>query len=323
MITPLLISAQKKVRHVEREFLRDVLEGLRHEPKRLPCKYLYDQRGSELFDDICELPEYYPTRTELGIMQKSAREMAKELGENPVLIEFGSGSSLKTRLLLDHIERPATYVPVDISREHLLASADKIADEYPGIDVQSVHADFTQPIPLPEELPEDGQKAVYFPGSTIGNFEPSEARRLLTGIARLVGPEGRLLVGFDREKDRNILEAAYNDAQGVTAEFNLNLLHRINRELNADFRLHGFEHQAIYNEELGRIEMHLISRVNQVVTIGSHRVVFRQGESICTEYSHKYRVEAFAQMADRSGLSLQKTWTDENDFFCLALFEAR
>jgi len=323
MITPMLISVQNKARLVEREFLRDVLAGLRDEPKRLPCKYLYDQRGSELFDQICELPEYYPTRTELAIMQESAADMAEALGENPVLIEFGSGSSLKTRLLLDQIERPATYVPVDISREHLHASAGKIADDYPGIDVTPVHADFTQPIPLPDDISSDREKAVYFPGSTIGNFEPGEAKRLLTGITRLVGPGGKLLIGFDLVKARNVLEAAYNDSQNVTAEFNLNLLRRINRELDADFRLGGFEHQAIYNEGLGRIEMHLISRANQVVTIGSHRIIFRHGESICTEYSHKYQLEAFSQMADRSGLTLQQTWTDENKYFCVALFEAK
>lgn len=298
-------------------FLSDSLTGLTQDPKRLPCKYFYDQRGSQLFDQICETDDYYLTRTETAIMQQYAGEMGKCLGEEVMLVEFGSGSSIKTRYLLDQLLDPVAYVPVDISREHLQESADRISADYTDLEVLPVCADFTKPFALPNPKQRPSHDAVYFPGSTIGNFQPSQAKRLLESIAHMCGEQGGLLIGVDLRKDREILERAYNDDQGVTAEFNLNLLHRMQKELGASVDVNAFEHHAFYNSEEGRIEIYLRSRVDQTIQLDSQTVQVEAGELIHTEYSHKYTIDSFAQMAGEVGWTLRRWWTDENDYFAV------
>jgi dimethylhistidine N-methyltransferase len=295
--------------------LREVLAGLARPDKKLPCKYFYDERGSRLFDEICELEEYYLTRCELAILRRDAGEMAGRLGPGCALVEYGSGSSLKTRLLLDRLDRPAAYVPVDISGEHLLRSARRLARAYPDLEVVPVCADFTRPFPLPPLRHPPRRRVVYFSGSTIGNFGPAEATALLAGIARLCGPGGGLLIGVDLKKDRAILEAAYNDRRRVTAAFNLNLLARLNRELGADFDLGGYRHHAFYNAGPGRIEMHLVSLVAQTVHVGGAAFELAAGETICTEYSYKYGLDDFRALAARVGLAVEQVWTDERGLF--------
>lgn len=299
------------------QFLAEALAGLRAFPKRLPCKHFYDQRGSELFDQICELDEYYLTRCELSIMQRYASEMGQQIGEGVRLVEYGSGSSIKTRLLLDQLPSPVAYVPVDISREHLLDVADQLQDDYRAIEIRPVVADFTRPfdVPAPSELPT--HTAVYFPGSTIGNFEECEAVSLLENIALLCGVGGGLLVGVDLEKEKAILELAYDDPAGVTADFNLNLLQRLKNELDADIDLDGFEHHAFYNEKLARIEIYIRSVKDQTVQIEGDVFSFVEGELIHTEYSHKYTVERFTSMAQRAGFDLRKSWTDDREYFAV------
>jgi dimethylhistidine N-methyltransferase len=295
--------------------LREVLAGLARPQKQLPCKYFYDERGSHLFDEICELEEYYLTRCELAILRRHAGQMAGRIGTGCALIEYGSGSSLKTRLLLDRLDRPAAYVPVDISGEHLLHSARQLARAYPGLEVVPVCADFTRPFALPKLRQPPRRRVVYFSGSTIGNFGPAEATALLAGIARLCGPGGGLLIGVDLKKDRAVLEPAYDDSRGVTAAFNLNLLARINRELGADFDLIRFRHRAFYNEGAGRIEMHLVSLATQTVHVGGTAFELAEGETICTEYSYKYGLDEFRELAARAGLGLEQVWTDEKGLF--------
>jgi dimethylhistidine N-methyltransferase len=295
--------------------LCEVLAGLSRPHRQLPCKYFYDERGSRLFDEICELEEYYLTRCELAILRRHAGEMAGRIGPGCALIEYGSGSSLKTRLLLDRLERPAAYVPVDISGEHLLHSARQLARAYPGLEVAPVCADFTRPFTLPTLRGAPRRRVVYFSGSTVGNFGPAEATALLAGIARLCGPGGGLLIGVDLKKGRAILGPAYDDARGVTAAFNLNLLARINRELGADFDLSRFRHHAFYNEGAGRIEMHLVSLAAQTVHVGGAAFELAEGETICTEYSYKYGLDEFRDLAARAGLALEQVWTDQKGLF--------
>ena len=296
-------------------FLRDVLDGLRRPRKRLPCKYFYDDAGSHLFDRICELDEYYPTRCELDLLHRHAGEMADAAGRRAVLIEYGSGSGLKTRLLLDRLREAAAYVPVDISGEHLERSAARLARRYPGLPVLPVVADFTRPFALPALPRTAGRRVVFFSGSTIGNFRPAEAVRLLTQMARLCGPAGALLIAADLKKDHAVLDAAYNDRAGVTAAFNLNLLTRINRELGANFDPAAFRHHAFYNERRGRIEMHLVSREDQTVTVGGAVFTFARGESVRTEFSYKYSLADFAGLATRAGLRVERVWTDAKNWF--------
>lgn len=298
------------------QFRSDVLNGLHRSPKDIPCKYLYDERGSQLFDQICELQEYYPTRTELAILEQHASAMANQLGDNCLLIEYGSGSSLKTRLLLDRIaEDLAGYVPVDISREHLENSAETIARQYPGLQVLPVAADFTEPFEVPDVDPSPARRVAYFPGSTIGNFEPAAARNLLAGMAKLCGPGGGLLLGVDLKKDVHVLERAYNDASGVTAEFTLNLLRRMNQELGADFDLNRFEHTASWNDERGCVELFLVSTHDQEVHLAGERISFQAGERLRTERSHKYTVEEFSQLVAPIGWKVELIWTDEQNLF--------
>ncbi|MEM6329008.1 MAG: L-histidine N(alpha)-methyltransferase [Planctomycetota bacterium] len=298
-------------------FFADVVEGLSGERKSLPCKYFYDEHGSQLFDQICELEEYYPTRTELQIMRRHAGHIAQQIGEGAMLVEYGSGSSTKTRLLLDHLPAPAAYVPVDISREHLALTAEKLRRAYPGLEVLPVCADFTEPFDLPESSTPPTHNAVYFPGSTIGNFEPAAARRMLSQIVDLCGCGGGLLIGVDLRKDAATLEAAYDDRLGVTADFNLNLLARINRELDGGFDLDLFEHRARYDEQRGRVEMSLVSLADQTVAVRDQTFDFARGEAIHTEYSHKYTVEGFAGLAAGAGLNLHEHWTDDDGRFAV------
>lgn len=302
--------------HVDEDFLTDVLDGLSSTPKTLPCKYFYDQRGSQLFDRICELPEYYPTRTEAYILQQYAPAISAAIGEGATLIEFGSGSSTKTVPLLKAAQDLAAYVPLDISRDHLLETAADLRDRLPGLCIKPVVADFTAEIQLPEEISEV-RRAVFFPGSTIGNFPPEEAIELLRRIADLVGTDGGLVIGIDLEKDLNVLEPAYYDSQNVTAAFNLNLLHRINRELDANIRVEDFAHIAFYNRELSRIEMHLRSLKQQTIQIENHEFDFDKDETIHTESSHKYTIERFAQMAAKAGFQVQQVWTDTREWFAV------
>ncbi len=298
-------------------FKSEVLDGLLKSPKELPCKYFYDERGSQLFDQICELDEYYPTRTELAIMHDRIGDIVNQLGARCMLIEYGSGSSLKTRVLLDHLVDPCAYVPLDISREHLISSVQSLMDEYPEIDILPVCADYTSDyaVPEPEETP--ARRVVYFPGSTIGNFSPAEARKFLCHIAAVCGTGGGLLIGVDLKKDRQILERAYNDTPGVTAEFNMNLLSRINHELGANFPLDRFFHRAHYNRDEGRIEMHLISRNACSVSMGDRNFDFRAGESIRTECSYKYSMDEFRELASSAGFEVQKVWTDALPLFSI------
>ncbi len=300
-----------------RVFLQDVMAGLRATPKRLPSKYFYDERGSQLFDRICLLDEYYLTRCELAIMDHFADEMGQQIGAGAMLVEFGSGSSVKTRYLLDSLIDPVAYVPVDISCEHLRQASLRLAQDYPKIEVLPVCADFTEHFALPTSRHAATHSAVYFPGSTIGNFVPGRAAEVLRRIASVCGAGGGLLIGIDQKKDVATIEAAYNDRHGVTAQFNLNLLKRINRELEADFRLEQFAHRAWYDREMGRVEMHLVARHAQAVSIGSHVIEFAQGESICTEYSHKYTIDQFAALAATADLTYRKHWTDPNGYFAV------
>ena len=303
------------------EFLSDVLVGLRKPQKELPCKYFYDEAGSKLFDQICDSPDYYPTRTELAIMRAHAPEMAAALGAGCQLVEYGSGSSLKTPLLLEQLPRPVVYVPVDVSGPHLLNAARAIARRFPEIEVTPVVADFTRPLKLPETSARVARRVVYFPGSTVGNFAPPAAAELLRNVARLVGPSGALLIGVDLKKDAATLERAYNDAAGVTAAFNLNLLDRINRELGADFVPTQFEHKAHYDAAHGRVEMHLVSRRAQTVTVGDCEIAFRPGETIHTENSHKYTLGEFRDLAARAGFERARVWTDAAELFSVQLYE--
>lgn len=295
--------------------LAEILEGLSRPQKMLAPKFFYDERGSRLFDRITALPEYYPTATELGIMRENIGEIVKLIGPQASLIEFGSGSSVKTRLLLEHMIEPAAYVPVDISRDHLLAAAETLAAEFPGIEVLPVAADFMQPFGLPDPRVMPVKNVVYFPGSTIGNFRPEEAHRLLTVMHRAAAEGGALLIGVDLQKDTAVLERAYNDSEGVTARFNLNVLERLNREFGADFDLERFEHLAFYDCERGRIEMHLKSLADQTVTLAGHRFSFHRGETLHTENSHKYTFDGFRDMAARAGFTVHTVWADARDWF--------
>lgn len=302
---------------ISEAFLDDVLHGLSQKQKTLPCKYLYDERGSELFDAICETDEYYPTRTELSIMERNAASIAFQIGKGVMLVEFGSGSSIKTRILLDSLSKPVAYVPIDISEEHILRTAEILQAAYEHIEILPVVADFTQDFALPKSQQQASHVALYFPGSTIGNFEPDEAGVLLRSMSERLGTGGGLLIGIDLQKDASVIEAAYNDEAGVTAAFNLNLLARINAELDADFKLDNFEHQAVYNAAEHRVEISIVSLCEQQITIAENVFRFNKGEEILTEYSHKYTVDGFAEFASGFGFTLHKFWTDESEYFAL------
>jgi L-histidine N-alpha-methyltransferase len=301
----------------------DVLDGLRKTPKELSPVWFYDEYGSSLFDSICELPEYYLTRTEIGIMQMHAAEMAQLMGPQAALIEFGSGTSLKTRLLLDQLVAPAAYIPVDIAREHLISAAAAVAHDYPGLQVIPLCADFTQPFELPRSIALAQRRVVYFPGSTLGNFSRNRARELLRSMRNLIGHDGAVLIGIDLKKDPEVLRRAYNDDAGVTAEFNLNALRHINRELGANFNLNAFEHRAVWVEDQSRIEMHLVSKRDQIVDVAGTPVQFKRGEPLRTEYCHKYTPESFANLAASARLVATRVWTDADKKFSVQLLEPR
>jgi dimethylhistidine N-methyltransferase len=295
--------------------LDELIEGLRRPEKMISPKYLYDERGSQLFEEITRLPEYYPTETELSIMRDNIAEIARLVGKQASLIEFGSGSSLKTRVLLEHLDELAAYVPVDISEDHLHESANQIREEFPGLDVLPVVADFTQPFQLPSPKVMPVRNIVYFPGSTIGNFTHDAAHELLLVMYQEAGAGGALLIGVDLQKDPAIIERAYNDSAGVTAEFNRNMLRHLNREFGSNFDLDAFAHSAEYNASEGRIEIRLVSEQDQEFTLGDESFSIEKDEAILTEYSHKYTLDGFAAMAEATGFSVERVWMDAERLF--------
>ncbi|MGB3447473.1 MAG: L-histidine N(alpha)-methyltransferase [Xanthobacteraceae bacterium] len=294
-------------------FVADVLAGLSRQPKQLPPKYFYDATGSELFEQITVLPEYYPTRTELGILRDHGADIAAIVPEGAALVEFGAGATTKARLLLKHC-RIGAYVPVDISGDFLKAQAATLQRDFPKLLIAPVVADFTAPFDLPKAVA-DMPKVGFFPGSTLGNFEPHEASAFLRSARQILGPRALMLIGVDLEKSDRLLHAAYNDASGVTARFNLNLLVRINQELGGNFDLSAFTHRAIYNRERHRIEMHLVSRTAQTARILGKSFAFRAGESIHTESSYKYSLDRFTTLAKSTGWTPQVSWTDDENLF--------
>ncbi len=307
--TPLLMT--------DISFRDAVFEGLGANPKTLPCKFFYNAEGSRLFDKICELPEYYVTRVDLQLHRDHLDDIVRVLGDDALMAEFGSGSSIKTRLLLDKHKSLAGYVPIDISEKHLLATAAALRKRYPKLAILPVVADYTSDVKLPEFPREPKRVVVYFPGSSIGNFTHEESAAFLERARRLAGENGGLLIGIDMQKPLSVLLPAYNDAAGVTAAFNLNLLVRINKELGGNFELGQFEHQAVYNEREGRIEMLLVSRREQSARVAGREFNFARGEAILTEYSHKYTLEGFARTAANAGLKIEKVWQDANKWFSL------
>lgn len=307
----------------EESFRDAVLAGLGRTRKAIPCKFFYDARGSALFEKICRLPEYYPTRTEIAILEENSSDIAAQMGPHCRLIEFGSGSSQKVRILLQALDRPAAYVPVDISREHLRDAAISIAEDFPSVPVIAVCADYTRPFPLPPLPGASGKRVGFFPGSTIGNFEPDAAVAFLANYARILGPGGEMLIGVDLKKDPEILDAAYNDRAGVTAAFNLNLLERVNRELDGDLDIDRFEHLAFYNQAEGRVEIYIRSFADQEARIAGQRIGFTKGELIHTEYSYKYSVSEFRALAARAGFRPVDTWLDPAELFSVHYFRLR
>jgi len=295
-------------------FTADVVAGLSARPKTLPCKYFYDATGSLLFERICETPEYYPTRTEIGILKDFAPEMASLIGPAAHLVELGSGPSTKVRILLDAAPDLATYIPVDISGAYLMQTAASVAADHPSLHVIPVTADFTRGFSLPR-LAGRGRVVGFFPGSTIGNFPPAEAGTLLRRFGATLGAGSGLLIGVDLKKDARVLEAAYNDKAGVTAAFNLNILTRIRKELDSDVAPARFAHRAVYNPSAGRIEMYLDSRIRQSVRVGSHFFQFDKGEPISTEHSYKFEIPEFKALAAAAGYTARAVWRDKNRYF--------
>ncbi len=304
-------------------FLSETIAGLSRPQKTLPCKFLYDEEGSRLFNEICELEEYYPTRTENQILRDNINEIAGLIGSECRLVEFGSGSSSKTRHLLAHLPSVSGYIPIDISGPQLLEAAVRLAGEFPGLEINPLEADYSEISEIPDTKRKPSRTVAFFPGSTIGNFHPVAAIAFLRHIAFLCGTGGGLLIGVDRKKPRRILEPAYNDRKGVTARFNLNILARANRELGADFDLPAFRHHAPYNEAHGRIEMHLVSQRAQIVTLDSQEFRFEEGECITTEHSYKYTLPGFAGLALRAGFELVRNWEDRNRLFSVLFLRVR
>ncbi len=300
------------------DFASDVLNGLRRRPAMIPPKYFYDARGSRLFDAITELPEYYPTRTEISILSDNAAEIARRVGTGSLLVEPGGGSCAKVHILLEGM-RPRAYVPMDISKDHLRLAAEELAISFPWLEIHAACTDYTREMSLPPSTPR-GTHVAFFPGSSIGNFDPEGAVDFLHSIAQLVGPGGYLLIGVDLKKDSTRLQAAYDDRAGVTAQFNLNLLARINRELEGDFDLAAWQHKARYDTARGRIEMHLVSRRAQTVTIGQSHFSFAAGESIHTENSYKYTREEFMGLAARADFQPEAIWVDAQQLFSVHLY---
>jgi len=305
----------------ESVFASDVVGGLLATPKRVPPKYFYDETGSHLFDRITELPEYYPTRCEMRILEEQAAEIAKLIPPGAALIEFGSGSNRKARILLKAAPQLACYVPVDICGEMLEQEAVELRPDFPQLKVLPVTADFTQDFDLPPEAKAAAVRVGFFPGSTIGNFEPHEAAAFLRHAGKMLGPGARLIIGADLIKPAEVLNAAYNDKAGVTAQFNLNLLTRINRELGGNFNLAAFEHHAFFNRERNRVEMHLASLKRQKVKVNGETIDFRAGETIHTESSYKYSIEKLGALARGAGWRPLGAWTDARNYFSIQAFE--
>jgi len=301
-------------------FRDEVLDGLSKSPRQLPYKFFYDQRGAQLFQEICDLPEYYITRTEIEILRLHGADMAKALGPQVELIGLGTGAGTKARILLEELHNPAVYVPIDISKEQLEKSSARFREMFPTLQVLPVCVDYLEPfeLPLPRRL--SSRSVIYFPGSTIGNFEPEIASEFLARLVDVAGDGGGLLIGVDLQKDRDVLERAYNDAAGVTAQFNKNLLVRINRELEADFDLNRWQHHAIYSPSEGRIEIYLISDKEQTVHIGAREFQFRAGEEILTEYSYKHTIAGFIELARQAGFHFEQVWTDDARWFGVFYF---
>jgi dimethylhistidine N-methyltransferase len=298
----------------QEDLLTEVTEGLSKSQKMLPSKLFYDEKGSRLFDMICELDEYYPTKTETKILSDNINEITSYIGDKCVLVELGSGSSVKIKLLLDHLKNLAAYVPVDISAEHLIKSNKLLNEEYPDLKIYPIAADYTRWFKLPDIKNECNTIGAFYPGSTIGNFTPEEAREFLGRIAKICGKGSGLLIGVDLQKDTNILNKAYNDSEGITAEFNLNILNHVNNQLGANFDLSKFKHQAFYNKKEGRIEMHLLSLAQQVVKLNVHSFSIGRYETILTEYSYKYTTESFAELV-KDIYEVEKVWIDRNKLF--------
>ena len=297
----------------------EILAGLQASVKSIPPKYFYDAKGSRLFDAITELPEYYPTRTEVGILRRHASDYGA-LVDAESMVEYGSGSSTKVRILLESV-MPSAYVPVDISKDHLVRAARAIQADFPGLDVYPTCDDYTQPFALPAPVAALSQVA-FFPGSSVGNFSPAAADAFLANVARVVGPGGWFMIGADLKKDPDVLHAAYNDARGVTAAFNRNVLHHINQALGADFDPASFRHEALYNESDGRIEMYLVAESRQVVTIAGETVVIDESERLHTENSHKYGTTEFQDKMQRAGFETVEAWTDDQEYFLVLLARA-
>lgn len=307
-------------------FLEETLDGLRSQPASLPCKYFYDSRGASLFEQICELPEYYPTRTEISILREQLPEIAKAIGAHARIVEYGSGAGEKIRLLLKNLKQVSAYTPIDISREQLTASARLLQTDYPTLEVLPVCADYASELTLPQPSKAFSRTVVFFPGSTIGNFKPAEALAFLKRFHQLCkqGHEpGMLLIGYDLKKDPATLEAAYNDSQGITAEFNLNLLHRINNELGGHFEIDNWRHEARWNESEGAVEMHLVSKTEQIARVNGDQFRFAPGQTIHTENSFKYASEQFHALAEQAGFQRINHWHDKQQQFQVALFQAQ
>jgi dimethylhistidine N-methyltransferase len=309
---------------VAENILTEVIAGLSQPQKVLPAKYFYDEQGSKLFEAITQLPEYYPTRVEINLLREHRETIAKLVKDDVWLLEYGSGASLKIRLLLQAI-KPNCYVPMDISKDFLLASAESLMEDYPWLNVYAACVDYSQPVRLPADMITSAQKLGFFPGSSIGNFAPHEAQIFLQGVRKTLGKDGAMLIGVDLQKDKQVLEAAYNDCQGVTAAFNFNILHHINRILGTQFNVDYFEHKAIYSEEKNRIEMHLVSTMDQIVNISdaqisagdSKNIVFKKGETIHTENSYKYSKQEFTDLVEGAGFEVRECWSDDKDYFAM------
>jgi dimethylhistidine N-methyltransferase len=304
-------------------FLAEVLIGLHKPQKELPSKYFYDEHGSHLYEGICQLKEYYIPRIEASIMQTHIKEMAELIGSHVLLIEYGSGNCKKVRFLIDHLHDPVAFIPIDISQEQLLHVTKELASIYPRLQVLPVCADYTRSFELPIPRQSSKRIIVYFPGSTISNFDPIPAKHFLEHVANLCGSDGALLIGVDLKKDPAVLHSAYNDNEGITAAFNLNLLERINRELDCDFQLDGFQHYAFYNSRESRVEMHLISQRDQAVHVKRETICFTRGESIWTESSYKYNLDEFEQMATAAGFRVEHVWVDERQWFSVQYLVTR
>ena len=304
------------------DFLADVLVGLSRPQKKLPCKYIYDEKGSQLFDQICELPEYYLTRTEMALIEEKGAEIAACVGPSAQIVEYGCGSVQKIRLLLDALEKPVSYVAVDISREHLLNASAELAMDFPELEVHGLCADFTKRFDVPPASKAPGARRVgFFPGSTLGNFDHKDAVEFLASAAQSLGIGGGMIIGIDLKKDDALLNAAYNDSQGITAQFNLNLLERINRELKGDFDIRSFTFKAQYEHVKGRVESHLYSSCAQTVHVDGETFKFDKGESIHTENSHKYSVPEFRELARSAGFDHKHVWTDAEQLFSIHYLE--